>query len=113
MMAAAVFTQSTDNSNPSITQDMNITSITRDAEGIYTVTLDSVATSNYTLSSAIASVIGYGRSGDSPSQNPGDDEFTCNWGVKVNSSDIEIHSKDNNTDADRDFYRCYFMLFAR
>ena len=113
MMAAAKFTQFTNNAAPSISVDMNIASITRDGEGIYTVSLDSVATSNYTLSSAIASVTGYGRAGDDPSQNYGDNEFTCNWGVKVKASNIEINSKDNNSDGDADFEVCYLMLFSR
>ena len=113
MMAAAKFTQFTNNSSPSISVDMNIASITRDAEGKYTVTLDSVATTNYSLTNAIASVTGYGRSGDDPSQNYGDAEFTCNWGVKVKASNIEINSKDNNDDDNRDFEVCYLMLFSR
>jgi hypothetical protein len=90
---------------------MNIASITRNSEGVYTVTLDN--TSTFTLSTSIASVTGYGQAGDNPSQNAGDNEFTRNWGVKVNGSNIEINSKDNNRDDDADFEVCYLMIFGR
>jgi hypothetical protein len=90
---------------------MNIASITRNSEGVYTVTFDN--TSTFTLLNSIPSITGYGRSGDDPSQNPGDDEFTVNWGVKISSTNIEINSKDNNDDGDRDFEVCYIMIFGR
>lgn len=111
LQAAAKFTQFSDNATPSISVDMNIASITRNGEGIYTVTLDN--TTPFTLSTSIASVTGYGRAGDTPSQTFGDNEFTCNWGVKVKSANIEINSKDNNGDGDADFEVCYLMIFGR
>jgi len=101
----------TNNATPSISVDMNIASITRNAEGKYTVTFDN--TSNFTLSTAIASVTGYGRSGDDDSQDFGDGEFTCNWGVKVKTSNVEINSKDNDTNGNADFEVCYLMIFGR
>ena len=110
-VAAAKFTQLTNNATPSISVDMNIASITRNAEGKYTVTFDN--TSNFTLSTAIASVTGYGRSGDDDSQDFGDGEFTCNWGVKVKTSNVEINSKDNDTNGNADFEVCYLMIFGR
>jgi hypothetical protein len=111
LQAAAKFTQFNNNSTPSISVDMNIASITRVSEGVYTVTFDN--TSTFTLSTSIVSVTGHGRAGDNNSQNLGDDEFTGNWGVLVDSSNIKINSKDNNTDGNADFEVCYFMVFGR
>ena len=90
---------------------MNIASITRGSEWVYTVTFDN--TTNFTLSQSIPVLNGYGRSGDNPSQTPGDDEFTVNWGVKAQSNDLKINSKDNNDDGDIDFEVCYLLVFSR
>ena len=111
LQAAAKFTQFNNNATPSISVDMNIASITRVSEGVYTVTFDN--TSTFTLSTSIVSVTGHGVAGDNNSQNLGDDEFTRNWGVLVESSNIKINSKDNNTDGNSDFEVCYLMVFGR
>lgn len=111
MVAGAVFTQATNNATPTIADDFNIASITRSGEGLYTVSLSN--TSTFTLGDSYGFVMGYGKSGDTPSQTFGDDEFTNNWGIKVKTSNIEINSKDNDTNGDQDFYKAYFVLFSR
>ena len=111
MVAGGVFTQTSNDVNPSIADSFNIASITRGSEGVYTISLSN--TSTFTLGDSYGFVMGYGRQGDTPSQTAGDDEFTQNWGIKVKTSNIEINCKDNNTDGDRDLYKAYFVLFSR
>jgi hypothetical protein len=111
MVAGGKFIQYTNNSNPSTSNTFNIASITRVSEGAYAVTLSNTTT--FSMSNAYAVVGGYGRSGDNDSQNSGDNEFTCNWGVKVSSTNILINSKDNNGDTDFDFEVCYLQVYSR
>ena len=112
MVACGVFTQSVNNASPTTSQGFNVGSVTRNSEGVYTISLAS--TSGFTLSQSFANIIGFGRSGDANSyNNVGDNEFTCNWAIKVNSSNIEFNSKDNNSDTDKDFYKAYFILFGK
>lgn len=111
MVAGGVFTQTSNDVNPSVADSFNISSVTRNGEGIYTINLSN--TSTFTLGDSYGFITGYGRQGDTPSQTYGDDEFTGNWGIKVKTSNIEINFKDNNTDGDRDLYKAYFVLFSR
>ena len=111
MVAGGVFTQTSNDVNPTIADSFNIASITRGSEGVYTISLSN--TSTFTLEDSYGFVMGYGRQGDTPSQTAGDNEFTQNWGIKVKTSNIEINCKDNNDDNDRDLYKAYFVLFSR
>ena len=111
MVAGGVFTQATNDADPTIDDSFNIASITRGSEGVYTINLSN--TSTFTLEESYGFVTGYGRQGDTPSETAGDDEFTGNWGIKVKSANIEINFKDNNTDGNRDLYKAYFVLFSR
>ena len=111
MVAGGVFTQSTNNSSPSVSNAFNISSVTRTAEGVYTVNLSN--TTNFTVSTGYVIAQGYGVSGDTPSRTPGDTEFVITWGTKVDGSTINISSGDNDTNNRRDFYKCYFTFWSR
>jgi len=111
MMAGGVFTQSTNNSSPSVSNAFNISSVTRTAEGVYTVNLSN--TTNFTVSTGYVIAQGYGVSGDTPSRTPGDNEFVITWGTKVDGSTVNISSGDNDTNSRRDFYKCYFTFWSR
>ena len=111
MQAGGVFTQSTNNQSPSVSSAFNISSVTRTSEGVYTVNLSN--TTDFTTSYGYVIAQGYGASGDSPSQTPGDNEFVITWGTKVNGNVINISSGDNDTNSRRDFYKCYFTFWSR
>ena len=95
---------------PTPTNDFNISGVTRNSTGVYTVSFSN--TSTFTLEDSYAMVQGYGRS-DNASSNAGDNAFTQNWGTKVKASNVEINSKDNDSNTDTDPYRIYFTLFGR
>jgi hypothetical protein len=111
MVAGGVFTQSTNNSSPSVSNSFNISSVTRTAEGVYTVNLSN--TTNFSVSAGYVIAQGYGISGDTASRTPGDNEFVITWGTKVDGSTVNISSGDNDTNSRRDFYKCYFTFWSR
>ncbi len=111
MVAGGVFTGSTNGQSPGVSNSFNISSVTRTAEGVYTVTLSN--TTPFTAGYGYVIAQGYGVSGDSPSQTPGDNEFVITWGTKVNGTVINISSGDNDTNSRRDFYKCYFTFWSR
>jgi hypothetical protein len=111
MVAGGVFTGGTNNSSPSVGSAFNISSVTRTAEGVYTVNLSN--TTNFSVSTGYVIAQGYGASGDTPSRTPGDNEFVITWGTKVDGSTINISSGDNDTNSRRDFYKCYFTFWSR
>ena len=78
---------------------------------MYTVNLSN--TTNFAVSTGYVIAQGYGASGDSNSQTPGDAEFVITWGTKVNGSTVNISSGDNDTNSRRDFYKCYFTFWSR
>ena len=88
----------------------NVSSVTRASAGEYTVTLTS--TTGFTLGSGMAFASTYGRTNDTPSESMGDNEFASNIGVKVKSANVEINTKDNDTNTDKDIKYAYFVLFS-
>ena len=88
----------------------NVASVTRANAGEYTVTLTS--TTGFTLGSGMAFASTYGRTNDTPSETMGDNEFASNIGVKVKSANVEINTKDNDTNTDKDIKYAYFVLFS-
>lgn len=88
----------------------NVSSVTRSSAGEYTVNITD--DSGFSLGSGFAFVSAYGRPNDTPSETQGDAEFTANIGVKVKSANIEINTKDNDKNDDKDIKEAYFVLFA-
>ena len=109
LIAACYFTVGT-TGTISVANSTNITSVTRQNAGEFTINLTNTAGS----SAALGFATGYGRNSNSyagPGRDPGDSEFTFNCGVKVNFGSVNVNTKDNNNDDDRDPYRVYFVLF--
>ena len=114
MVAGGVFTGHSTTNDPSsfsVYDSFNISSCTRTAEGVFTISIAN--TSTFNIGDSYVYAQGYGVSGDSNSQNPGDSEFVITWGTKVNGSTVQISSGDNDTNNRRDFYKCYFTLWSR
>jgi hypothetical protein len=114
LIAGCYFTVNSSGNVSSPYSDFNVASITRNSTGVFTLVLDS--TDGFTLSSALGFADGYGRNSSAnagPGTTPGDSEFTFNSGVKVNGNSIQINTKDNNNDADRDPARVSFVLFGK
>jgi hypothetical protein len=92
----------------------NVSGVSKSGVGMFTVSL--THSDGFSLSGALGFASGYGRNNSShagPGTNLGDGEFSFNVGVKVKSTNVEINTKDNNGDTNRDPSHVYFVLFAQ
>jgi len=86
----------------------NVSSITRNSTGAYTVNLTDTLTSG----TALPFIAGYGNRGDTNSQSPTDEEFSLNVATKVDGTAMKVTFKDNNSDTNQDPYEAYFVVFG-
>jgi hypothetical protein len=86
----------------------NVSSITRNATGAYTVNLTDTLTSG----TALPFIAGYGNRGDTPSYSPTDAEHSLNVATKVDGTAMKVTFKDNDDNTNQDPYEAYFVVFG-
>jgi hypothetical protein len=86
----------------------NISSVSRNSAGVYTITLsDTISSGN-----AAPFVSAYGLVGDAESATPSDAEFSRNQAVKVSGTQFITGFKDNDVNTAQDPLEFYFVVYG-
>jgi len=96
---------------PSINNpQVNVATVSRSAQGIYTVTLED----DLGIQKGLPIISSYGRANDSPSYYPSDAEFTSNMAAKHNTTadSYTLGFKDNDRNDNDDPYMVHFVVFG-